>query len=203
MLPTNFNPELARGKDVPLRNAVLASNIVKRCIFSTPRLAADLLSGRHDSTHYVISQRPSMRRVLVRCHGQETHWAQTLQESATRLREQSYSAAVIDQFLIETEPEERDQMIGHLGTTFPVYVNFGVTGMERLVREVRSALHRRRGEEGAARRAVAAQMHREMSETLTAMLLSCELAMSVPNVPIPRRRRFARSTISRANCGSG
>ena len=122
---------------------------------------------------------------LCAATGQETHWAQTLQAGSPRLREQPYSAAVIDQFLLETEPEESDQMIEHLGTAFPVYVNFGVTGMERLVREVRSALHRRRREEGVARRAVAEQMYSQMSETLTAMLLSCELAMSVPNVPNP------------------
>src|ERR1700690_3523158 len=117
--------------------------------------------------------------------GRETHWAPSLQEAATRLREQTYSAAVIDQFLLDTEPDESDQMIEHLGTAFPVYLNFGVTGMERLVREVRSALHRRKREEGAARRAVAAQMQSEMRETLTAMLLSCELAMAVPDVPDP------------------
>ena len=115
--------------------------------------------------------------------GQETEWAQSLQEAATRLRQQTYSAAVIDQFLLETEPDESDQMIEHLGTAFPVYVNFAVTGMDRLVREVRSALHRRQREESAARRAVAEQMNSEMRETLTAMLLSCELAMSVPDVP--------------------
>jgi hypothetical protein len=127
---------------------------------------------------------------LYAATGQETHWAQTLQAGSTRLREQPYSAAVIDQFLLETEPEESDQMIEHLGTAFPVYVNFGVTGMERLLREVRSALHRRRREEGAARRAVAEQMHNQMSETLTAMLLSCELAMSVPNVPNPAAEKI-------------
>jgi hypothetical protein len=76
-------------------------------------------------------------------------------------------------------------MIEHLGSAFPVYVNFALTGMERLVREVRSALHRRKREELYARRAVAEQMHSEMSETLTAMLLSCELAMSVPDIPNP------------------
>ncbi|HEY3616713.1 MAG TPA: hypothetical protein VGK96_07845 [Candidatus Sulfotelmatobacter sp.] len=115
--------------------------------------------------------------------GLETHWAQSLQEAATRLREQTYSAVVIDQFLLETDPAESDQMIEHLGTAFPVYLNFAVTGMERLVREVRSALHRRQREETAARRAVVDQMRSEMRETLTAMLLSCELAMSVPEVP--------------------
>jgi hypothetical protein len=117
--------------------------------------------------------------------GQETHWAENLQEAVGRLREQTYSAAVIDQFLFETEPEECDQMIEHLGTAFPVYVNFAVTGMDRLLRDVRSALHRRKREESAARQAVSEQMSSEMRETLTAMLLSCELAMSVPNVPDP------------------
>jgi hypothetical protein len=62
--------------------------------------------------------------------GQETQWASTLQEGATRLREQTYSAAVIDQFLLETEPEESDQMIEHLGAAFPVYLNFALTGMD-------------------------------------------------------------------------
>jgi hypothetical protein len=128
---------------------------------------------------------PQCADALHAATGQETQWAQTLQGAATRLREQTYSAAVIDQFLLETEPDESDQMLEHLGTAFPVYVNFAVTGMERLVREVRSALHRRQREEGAARRAVAEQMQSEMRETLTAMLLSCELAMSVPHVPPP------------------
>lgn len=114
---------------------------------------------------------------------QDVHWAHSIQEASSCLREQTYSVAVIDQFLVETEPEDSDQMIEHLGTAFPVYVNFGVSGMERLVRDVRSALHRRRREEAAARRAVAEQMQCEMRETLTAMLLSCELAMSVPNIP--------------------
>ena len=121
---------------------------------------------------------------------QETHWAQTLQEATTRLREQTYSAAVIDQFLLETEPEESEQMVEHLGTAFPVYINFAVTGMDRLVREVRSALHRRKREEASARRAVEQQMRSEMRETLTAMLLSCELAMSVPDVPLPAAEKI-------------
>jgi hypothetical protein len=127
---------------------------------------------------------------LTAATGRQTHWAQNLQEASTRLREQTYSAAVIDQFLLETEPDESDQMIEHMGTAFPVYINFAVTGMDRLVREVRSALHRRRREETAARRAVVEQMHCEMRETLTALLLSCELAMSVPDVPGPAVERI-------------
>jgi hypothetical protein len=122
--------------------------------------------------------------------GMDTHWAQNLQEAATRLRQQTYSAAVIDQFLLETEPEESEQVLEHLGTAFPIYINFAVTGLERLGREVRSALHRRQREETAARRAVEGQMRSEMSETLTALVLSCELAMAIPNVPEPAAEKI-------------
>jgi hypothetical protein len=130
------------------------------------------------------SKGPEFSDALFAATTQETNWARNLQEAATRLREQSYAVAVIDQFLLETEPEESDRVLEHLGTAYPVYVNFALTGMDRLLREVRFALHRRKREETAARRAVAAQMNCEMRETLTAMLLSCELAMSVPNVPM-------------------
>jgi hypothetical protein len=131
------------------------------------------------------SRGPECANALLAGTTQETHWAQNLQEAATRLRQQAYTAAVFDQFLFETEPEESDHVIEHLGTAFPVYINFAVTGMDRLVREVRSALHRRKREETTARRAVADQMNSELRETLTVMLLSCELAMSMPDVPSP------------------
>src|SRR5690348_1894031 len=78
---------------------------------------------------------------------QVVRWAHTLQEASTCLREQTCSGAVIDQFLLESEPEESDQMTEHLGTAFPVYINFAVTNMERMLREVRAALLRRRREE--------------------------------------------------------
>jgi hypothetical protein len=48
---------------------------------------------------------------------------------------------------------------------------------------VRSALHRRKREEAQARLAVEQQFRSEMGESITAMLLSCELAMTVPNIP--------------------
>jgi hypothetical protein len=122
--------------------------------------------------------------------GYETHWAENLQLAVARLREQSYVAAIIDQFLVESEPNESDQLIEHLETAFPVYINFAISGMERLVREVRSALHRRKREELQARRSVEQQFRSEMCESLTAMLLSCELAMSVPNVPSPAAEKI-------------
>jgi hypothetical protein len=126
---------------------------------------------------------PECAATLKEATGFDTEWVDNLQQAVARLREQCYSAVVIDQFLVESEPTESDQVLEHLDTAFPVYINFAVSGMERLVREVRSSLHRRRREETQARRSVERQFRSEMCESLTAMLLSCELAMSVPNVP--------------------
>jgi len=127
---------------------------------------------------------------LTEATGNETHWAENLPQAVARLREQTYSAVVLDQFLLENEPGESDQVLEHLDTAFPVYLNFAVSGMERLLREVRSALHRRKREENQARRAVEQQIRGEVCESLTAMLLSCELAMAVPEVPAPAAEKI-------------
>jgi len=86
-------------------------------------------------------------------------------------------------------------VLEHLGAAFPLYPNFAMSGMERLVGEVRSAPHRRRREETQARRAVEQQLRSEMCESLTSVLLSCELAMSVPECPDLRRKKYEPSTI--------
>lgn len=126
---------------------------------------------------------PECNAILKEATRLECDWVQTLQQGVSCLRERFYSVVVIDQFLVESEPAESDQLLEHLDTAFPVHLNFAVSGMERLVREVRSALHRRKREETQARRSVEQQFRSEICESLTAMLLSCELAMAVPNVP--------------------
>ena len=122
---------------------------------------------------------------LKEATGDETHWAENLQQALARLREQPYAVVVLDQFIIENEPGESDHVLDLLGTAFPIYLNFAVSGMQRLLREVRCAWPRRQREEIQARRSVEQQLHAEMFESITSMLLSCELAMAVPGVPAP------------------
>lgn len=130
-----------------------------------------------------LTRGPECAGYLKDSTGEETHWAENIQQALARLREQSYSVVVLDQYLLENDPGESDHLLDLVGTAFPIYVNFAVSGMPRLLREVRSALHRRRREETRARQSVEQQIHSEMFESLTTMLLSCELAMSIPGVP--------------------
>jgi hypothetical protein len=62
-------------------------------------------------------------------------------------------------------------------------VNLAISGCDRVVREIQSAL-RRHEKEAAVARTVAKQMlHNELKGAVTALLLSCELALEVPNLP--------------------
>ncbi len=69
--------------------------------------------------------------------------AESLRQAATLLRAESYLAVVLDQYLLETEPEETEMVMRHLGSAIPLQMNLAISGVERLAREVRAAVHRR------------------------------------------------------------
>jgi hypothetical protein len=109
--------------------------------------------------------------------------ATALHQAATELRAQEYSAVVVDQSLLDAEPDASEMVMQHIGTAMPVHVNFAISGIERVVREVRAALYRRKREVLVARQAVEQALRSELKGTITAMLLSCELALQAPNLP--------------------
>ena len=116
--------------------------------------------------------------------------AATLQEAGCRLREREYAAVVIDQFLVEAEPDEGDQILQHLGSAIPVYVHFAISGIERVLRETKAALARRQREELVARRSAEQAIWSELREDVTAMLLSCDLALAIPGVSGPAAEKL-------------
>ena len=117
--------------------------------------------------------------------GSAVEVAASLQEAGCQLREREYAAVVVDQFLVEAEPDESDPILQHLGSAIPVYVNFAISGIDRVVRETKTALARRTREELVARQSAERAIWSELREDVTAMLLSCDLALAVPNVPTP------------------
>ena len=57
-------------------------------------------------------------------------------------------------------------------------------GIVRLSCELRSALHRRKRELLAARQEAEQALRSELRGSITALLLSCEMALGVPNLPL-------------------
>jgi hypothetical protein len=98
------------------------------------------------------------------------------------LRTQEFSAVVIDQSFLETEPDESETVLEHIGTAIPVHINLAISGMERLIREIRAALYRRKKEGVLARQGAQQALRNELKGTVTALLLSCEMALQAPNL---------------------
>jgi hypothetical protein len=115
--------------------------------------------------------------------GEEIAVAGSLARAATLLRAEGCLAVVLDQYLLETEPHETETTLEHLGTAILVQVNLAISGMERLVREVRAAVQRRQREEIGARRLAIERLRSELNGTVTALLLSSGLALEASGLP--------------------
>lgn len=107
----------------------------------------------------------------------------SLGDAITQLQTQKFSAVVFDQMLLDAEPEEAAVAFKHLEAAVPICVNFAVCGKERVLRELRSALERRKREVMQARRGAEDALRHDLKESVTALLLSCELALQVPELP--------------------
>jgi hypothetical protein len=104
-------------------------------------------------------------------------------EALAQLESQDFSAAVFDQLLLDAEPDEAEAVLKHLGTAVPVYVNFAISGTARVARELLSALQRRKREILAAKKEAEQALRHELNDTVTALLLCCEMALQVPGLP--------------------
>lgn len=113
---------------------------------------------------------------------EETHVAATSSQALARLRAQEYVAVLIDQAFLETEPVESDIVLEHIGSAVPVHVNFAINGMDRVAREFRAALRRHQKASLLFRQEVQQGLRNELKGTVTALLLSCEMALQVPDL---------------------
>ena len=108
-----------------------------------------------------------------------------LQQACEHLQMEEYSAVLIDQWITEAEPGQADFLFHHLGTAAPVFVNFGISGVERIVRELRAAFNRRGRETMLARHNARIALRNELKDDVTALLLSCGIALNEPDLGGP------------------
>jgi hypothetical protein len=113
---------------------------------------------------------------------EETHVVATSSQALAQLRAREYVAVLIDQAFMETEPVESDLVLEHIGTAVPVHVNFAINGMDRVARELRAALRRHEKQVLRARQEVKQTLRNELKSTITALLLSCEMALQISDL---------------------
>ena len=96
------------------------------------------------------------------------------------LRRREYAVLVLDESLVEADPAGAEVLWQHAGMAVPIQVNLGISGCNRVLREVRAALQRRERELSLAMRAAVQIMEGEMNTTLTGLLLQTQLALEDP-----------------------
>jgi hypothetical protein len=120
---------------------------------------------------------------LEQATGEAVEVCETVRKAASLLRNNEYSAVVLDDPMAEAEGEALETLTDNLGFAVPVYVNLAVSNAERIARDLRLALRRNRELRLVAIRAAESQLRSEIRDAVTGILLSAELAMRIPEVP--------------------
>lgn len=121
---------------------------------------------------------------IRRLTGEQVRCARNLGEATNALRREGFSVVAVDQHLWDMDPRLADVAIQSCGTAALVLTTLAVSGTERLAREVSAALRRREGELRRAREDAEATLRTELNEAVTGILLSSELALGTPGLPV-------------------
>lgn len=134
----------------------------------------------------VMTASPAGRKcseVLERGTGKQVQVVSELAAGTQMLRSRDFSAIVLDQALVDMDPEAVASLLHHSGGAIAVYMNLAVSGPERLLVEVKAALRRRTAERKALLKDAGNELRDELRGAVTGILLSSELALAVPALP--------------------
>ena len=116
--------------------------------------------------------------------GEETAKAESRLRASALLRSGNYSTVVVDECLLEPDPETNDQvLLQDIGDAIPMYVNLAISGSERVAREVKTALKRWERQSAIAQRVAETALRNELKGSVTAMLLSCQMVLGTQGLP--------------------
>jgi hypothetical protein len=122
--------------------------------------------------------------------GMEVEVAEGRKAALAALRRREFLAVAVDETMAECDPAAAEAIWERAGLAIPLQINFALSGAARLIREIRSALHRREREQALARRAAAAAIETELKSTVAGLLLHSQLALSGADIPSPVAERL-------------
>jgi hypothetical protein len=120
---------------------------------------------------------------LEQAIGESVEVCETVRKGTSMLRNNEYSAVIMDDPMVETDGDALETLLNNLGLAVPVYVNLAISNVERIKRELRLALRRNRESRMIAIRAAESQLRSEIRDAITGIMLSTELVLRTPDVP--------------------
>src|SRR3954466_3391776 len=116
--------------------------------------------------------------------GMQVEFACSRREAVDLLRRREFAVVVLDETLVECDAEAAEAIWERSGLAIPLQINFALSGVARIIREVRAALQRRQREQAAARLAAREDLGAELKNTVSGLLLQSQLALAEHGLPI-------------------
>jgi hypothetical protein len=120
---------------------------------------------------------------LQRDLGHSTEIAASVRRALEVTRCRAFAAIVIDENQADADPVAAEALYRELDGAVPITLNLAISGTERVVREVRSALRRRESERRLALHSATRELRSEITDAVTGILLSSQLALENPDLP--------------------
>ncbi len=116
--------------------------------------------------------------------------AATPRQASILLSADEFEVLILDQQTEESDPGDIESALLQMGTATPVFVNLAISGTGRVIRELRVAMRRRDKENLIAHEGAQQKLRNELKDTVTALLLSCEMALHAEALPPSAQARI-------------
>jgi hypothetical protein len=128
--------------------------------------------------------------VLQQALAEPVQLADNLRRATSMLRNDEYGAVVLDDAMVDADPDAVEILLNTSGMAVPVYVNLGLSNSARVAREVRLALRRHDEARAIAMRAAESLLRSELRGAVTGILLSTELVLNSQALPLEAEEKL-------------
>jgi hypothetical protein len=135
---------------------------------------------------------PECAKEIERALEHPVRVVENLEAAYEHLKTTAFFAVVIDQWAYEAMLGNADVLFRRMDGAVPVILNFAISSSDHAIRTIRTALLQHEREMRLARENASALLMAELKEALTALLLSCGLALREPTLALPVALRLRR-----------
>jgi hypothetical protein len=119
-----------------------------------------------------------------------TEVAATLAAARQLLARHSYRLVVLDQSLMEADPEGAERLFQAADTALQIVLNLAVTSAPRFLQQVQAAFKRQERETQTVEKMVRRELAADLRNALTAFSLHCGLVLDTAGLPSEARSRL-------------
>jgi CheY-like chemotaxis protein len=130
------------------------------------------------------SSGPEVAKKISDSAGEKTQLVNNVRAALQQLHAHEFSTIVIDESLPELDGEKLDALLRRAESALPAFVNFSLSGADRLTTQAVAAVRRSRQEHGAAQKVAKSELQGQLCSEITSIILGSEQLMQM-GLPSP------------------